>query len=744
MRRIYLAIFAILALLVIAPLFAQNAAQRPVELANPFAGTSGDTGQTFPGAIIPFGMADASPDTYPSAINRFSHAGYNYQDTRIIGFSHFRMSGVGSNGIGGILSISPFSSEPASLDPSKYAQTYDKSTEVAVPGYYAVTLVPSSTRVELTAAQHSVMHRYTFSGTGDKILLLDLRRSAGPVDDAVLTKISDRVFEGSIRTRQMEQGWYRINFYIELSAPVSSIKINDEGMPQHSTFTTVSSKKLAVELHFAPTAPTAPTAPKDLLVKIGFSEIDPAHAKSKLAAEIPGWDFAAVRREASLKWNRALGRLAVTGPTDLKKVFYTAFYHSMLLPAGLSSVNGQYRGTDQKVHTSTGFHYYSSWTVWDVYRSQIPLVTLLDTSMAQDFCSSIAAVFAQRYDESDNGYWPIPSVRMEGSEQYLLDSLRKGVCKLPEQAYVDVRNALDNRITERREGDLYEPRHTALTLDDDYAAWAVGQWAARLHRTAEAAKYLQMAADYKTLWDPKTRFFGARDKAGNWLPAKDPSVIDDTYLYEGTNWQYRWTVPYDLPGHSKLTGGVPQSMQLLQYFFDHDLSTIANEPDINYPYLFDYYGMPWLTQRYVRRILLTPMHNIYGPHDFYPKPVDQIAFTANPEAFLPEMDDDGGTMSAWYVLSALGIYPVTIGQPYYFLSTPIFQHAVLHMSGNKTFTVDVTGDVAHDDYIQSATFNGKPLNRDWLRDSEIRSGGVLHLTIGPNPNTSWATGPAPY
>lgn len=734
MRATCLAIFV--AVLSAAPL----AAQRPVSLANPFAGTSGDTGQTFPGAILPFGMADASPDTYPSAINRFSHAGYNYQDTRIIGFSHFRMSGVGCEGLGGILSVSPFSSEPASLDPAKYAQTYDKATEVATPGYYAVSLIPSSTRVELTATQHSVFHRYTFSSGGDKILLLDLRRGAEPVDDAVFTQVSDRVYEGSIRTREMcgDAGWYRIYFHIEINAPAASVKLYDENMPQPSMPASISGKGLAVELHFAP------TSPKAILVKIGFSEIDAAHAKARLAAEIPGWDFDATRRQASLKWDRALGRLQVTGPADLKKVFYTAFYHSMMLPAQLSSLNGQYRGTDQKVHTSTGFRYYASWTVWDAYRSQIPLVTLLDTPMAQDFCSSFAAVFAQRYDEQANGYWPIPTTRMEGTEQYLLDSLRKGVCKLPESAFIDVRNALAARITERREGDPYEPRHTARTLDDDYAAWAVGEWAARLHRTADAQKYLQMAADYPTLWDTKTRFFGARDKAGNWLPTKDPRVIDDTYLYEGTNWQYRWTVPYDLPGHAKLMGGVPQSMQLLQYFFDHDLFTIANEPDINYPYLFDYYGMPWLTQKYVRRILLTPMHNIYGSHTFYKTPVDQIAFTANPEAFLPEMDDDGGTMSAWYVLSALGIYPVTIGQPYYFLSTPIFQHAALHMSGNKTFTIDVTGDVANDNYIQSATLNSKPLNRDWLRDSEIRSGGALHLTLGPNPNTSWGTTPSPY
>jgi putative alpha-1,2-mannosidase len=265
-----------------------------------------------------------------------------------------------------------------------------------------------------------------------------------------------------------------------------------------------------------------------------------------------------------------------------------------------------------------------------------------------------------------------------------------------------------------------------------------------IHRPDDERKYHQMAADYPTLWEPSTKFFGARDKTGNWLPTKDPKVIDDLYLYEGTMWQYRWTVPYDLAGHAKLMGGKEQSMKVLQEFFDNDLFTIANEPDINYPYLFDYLGKPWLTQKYVHRILLDPMKNIYASHTFYPVPVIQKAFRATPDALLPEMDDDGGTMSAWYVLGSLGIYPVTIGEPYYFLSTPVFQHSVLHLSGGKSFTIDVTGDPVRDAYIQSVTLNGVKLSRDWLRDAEIRAGGALHVTVGAEPNKSWGLVPVPF
>jgi putative alpha-1,2-mannosidase len=209
-------------------------------------------------------------------------------------------------------------------------------------------------------------------------------------------------------------------------------------------------------------------------------------------------------------------------------------------------------------------------------------------------------------------------------------------------------------------------------------------------------------------------------------------------------WQYRWTVPFDLTGHTALIGGNEKSARELKEFFDADLFTIANEPDINYPYLFDYLGQPWLTQQYVHRILLDPMRNIYGSHAFYPTPVIRKAFLATPDGLLPEMDDDGGTMSAWFVLSSVGIYPVTIGEPYYFLTTPIFQHVVLQLQNGKNFRIDVHGDPIHDGYIQSVTLNGRELSRAWLQDSEIRAGGTLNIRVGPAANRAWGIMPPPY
>ena len=731
--------FQVLLLLIMtAMLSGRLIAQQPVELADPFVGTSGDHGQTFPGAVLPFGMVTASPDTYPSSLNHYSHAGYNYQDKRIVGFSHFRMSGVGCSGLGGILSILPLPADPASLDPAEYAQSYSKASEVATPGYYAVRLIPSSIFAELTVTQHVSLHRYTFPRGVSKILLLDLRRGAQIVDAAKITRVNPTEFQGSIRTREMcgDAGWYKLYFDLRLSVPVRSMRLYQNGSLQQGV--SASGKDVVAELDLGKNATNT------VGVEIGFSEIDTEHAKQRLAEEVKGQNFDAVRQSARQVWNQALGRIKVDGPTESKKVFYTSLYHAMLLPTAVSDVGGQYRGTDQKIHTSENFRYESSWTLWDTYRTQMPLISLLNNAWGHDACLSLAAIFAQRYSEQADGYWPMPETRLEGAEQYLLDSIRKGLCRLPEQTFLNVRDALAARLNQRTEGLPYEPRHTAKTLDDDYAAWAVGQWAAMLHRPADARKYHTIAANYRTLWNPTTQFFGAKDKKGNWLPTKDPRVIDDVYFYEGTLWQYRWTVPYDLPGQTALLGGKEKSADTLEYFFNHHLFTIANEPDINYPYLFDYLGKPWLTQSYVHQILLEPMKNIYASHTFYPKPVVRVAFQATPDGLLPEMDDDGGTMSAWFALSSLGIYPITIGQPYYFLSTPIFRHSVLLVGNGKRFTIDVQGDPTKDIYIQSATLNGHKLSRDWLRDSEIRDGGTLSFRVGTSPNRTWGVTPPPY
>ena len=266
-RQIRNAIF----LAIIAVLTGQLVAQQPVELANPFVGTSGDHGQTFPGAILPFGMVTAGPDTYPSSLNHDSHAGYNYQDKKIVGFSHFRMSGVGCEGLGGILSVLPFTSDPASLDPATYAQPYDKASEIATPGYYAVTLVPSSIRAELTVTQHVGLHRYTFPPGSPEIPLLDLRRGAQIVDDAEISSISAQALQGSIRTRQMcngeewNGGWYKLYFYMTLSVPVQSMKLYRDGALQSAT--SAQGKNLVAELHLSNDASTP------VLVKIGFSKL---------------------------------------------------------------------------------------------------------------------------------------------------------------------------------------------------------------------------------------------------------------------------------------------------------------------------------------------------------------------------------------------------------------------------------------------------------------------------------------
>ena len=317
--------------------------------------------------------------------------------------------------------------------------------------------MPSSILAELTATQHASLHPYIFPPNAAKTLLLDLRRGSQIVDEAEIARSTGQDMEGSIRTRQMcngeewKPGWYKLYFYIVVSAQVQSMKLYRDGGLQANTST--KGKDVVAVLDLADDTRTP------VVVKIGFSEIHRARTEAAQPGR-RGWGFDAARKSADQAWNTALGRLVVDGPSDLKRLFYTSLYHSMLLPAAVSNTNSQYRGTDEKLHTSLNFRYHSSWTLWDTDRTQMPLVSLLDESRARDMCFLLAAIFAERYSEQAVGYRPLPNTRLEGAEQYLLDSMRKGLCHMTYQSFVNVRDALAARLEERRGGLPYEPRHT--------------------------------------------------------------------------------------------------------------------------------------------------------------------------------------------------------------------------------------------------------------------------------------------
>lgn len=702
--------------------------QQLTQYVNVFAGTQGDHGQTSPAAGMPFGMAVIGPDTFP-AIHGDFHNGYNYDDKTIVGFSHFRMSGVGCRGVGGNLSMLPISSTPHSANPDDYAQPISKDTEQGAPDYYAVTFGLSKIHAEMTATRHASIEKYeSLSGTTN-FLLLDLTRGYTKVLLSEIHQVSATHFEGRIRASMVcdESGYYEFFFAIETQAPIVSIK---DLRPDHP------STVLALEFAQSTTS---------VFTKIGISSVSAPDAASVLKREIPDWDFDRVRREGDLAWNRELSRITIAATPAETRLFYTAWYHALLLPMLVADLGESYRGTDSKVHTASTHRYYSGWSLWDTYRTQMPLLTLLDEDRAKDFCGSLSDIFKQRYDEQAVGYWPVPTIRQEGAEQFLLDSTRKEICpKLEPSVYKAMRDQLSDRIHERRgslEYEAYTPSrdHTvARTLDDDYAAWAMSKLAETEGKIADAKMFSQLALSYSLLWNREVSQFAGKDSAGKWHVLKDSDIDDDTLFYEGSARQYRLAVPYDIPGLIRLFGNAETFTRDLDDLFATHHFNVANEPDIHYPYLFVYSGAPWLTQKYVHDFTTTPQIQLYASHGYYKKPVFDFAFKDAPAALLPEMDDDAGTMSAWYVLSAVGLYQPVIGQPLFIITTPAIAHTQLHLRGGKVFEIDVTeGDPASDTYIQSATLNGKALHRAWLRDAEIREGGKLTFVLGGKPNKLW-------
>jgi predicted alpha-1,2-mannosidase len=689
-------------------------------------------------------MVVVSPDTYPAIRGDF-HNGYNYDDKELVGFSHLRMEGVGCTGLGGHLSLLPLPSAPRSLDPASYAQQMEKRTEKGSPNYYAVTLSPSGIRTELTTTRHASLQRYGFPAGKSNVILVDLGRGLSPVLAAEVEQISDHRIVGSFTGSMMcsQKGFYKIYFDLEVQKPLLSVE--SLRPDRHKALAKLAGTDIVLGLNLPPNE-----ASESVVVKIGFSTVDVADATAWLHKEVPAWDFDAARREGEADWNRELSRITLETSAAEEKLFYTTFYHALLLPALVAEKGSRYRGSDGEVHTVVDHDFYSSWSLWDTYRTQMPLNALLNTQRGADFCESLSDVFKQRYAEQAVGYWPVPSIRLEGAEQMLLDFKRKGICPaLDEATYVAVRDALRSRISERRGALAYEPYSpgrkitVARTLDDDYAAWAVSRWAELLGHEEDARKFAEIALGYKSLWNPSTRLFAGKDAAGHWVPSKTPDKIDDVMFYEGSARQYRWVVPYDLPGLIHLFGGKEQFNAELNELFQEHRFNIANEPDINYPYLFIYSGEPWLAQKHVHDFVTTKQLQLYASHDFYKKPVFEYAFRDTPDALLPEMDDDAGTMSAWYILGAIGLYQPIVGSPYYVITTPALRHSELHLSEGKTFQIDVKGDPIKSRYIQSATLNGKGLQRAWLRDSEVRGGGTLVLVVGDKPNKEWGLEPVP-
>jgi predicted alpha-1,2-mannosidase len=706
------------------------AAQNLTKYVDPMTGTGG-VGHTYPGATVPYGMVQLSPDTRRDQ-SWEGCSGYYYTDTLIYGFTHTHLSGTGASDYGDIL-VMPFTGE-RSFEPSVYASRYRHDDERATPGYYAVTLTDDDIRAEVTVTTRAGIHRYQFPTTTSQNhqLLVDLRHRDKTLE-AGLRIVSPTRIEGSRRS----EGWarnQRISFVMEFSRPIVACIGNDGS--NIAVGTTVDRSDLAVALRFAPGS-------NDLVVKVGISSVDREGAMNNLQAEMPHWDFARVRTQASRAWNEELGRIRVHGSDSIQLgTFYTSLYHAMVAPNVLSDVDGRYRGRDDSVHVADGHTQYTVFSLWDTFRAAHPLYTLIDSVRTLDYVKTFLNQYKQggrlpvwelSANETDCmiGYHSVPVIA---------DALVKGIDDF------DTTLALEAMKTSATWDHLglpaymgrgyigVEDEHESVskTLEYAYDDWCIADVARILGKADDARTYYRRAASYRNMYDPGTGFMRPR-RNGDWLARFDPREVNNHFT-EANSWQYTFFVPQDIPGMISMMGGAEATDRKLDSLFTAPTKTTGreqaditgligqyahgNEPSHHMAYLYNYIGKPWKTQRLVRTI----MDSLYklGPDG------------------MPG-NEDCGQMSAWYVWSALGLYPVTPGSPYYAIGSPLFDSAQVSI-GNRTLHITAERASPSSIYVQSLIIDGKAHEQNLVTHEQLTSARELRFVLGDAPNMTRGTG----
>ena len=709
----------------------------PLRSVDPFLGTAGH-GHTFPGATVPFGMVQLSPDTRAEGWDGCS--GYHDSDSLVLGFSHTHLSGTGVSDYGDVLLMPAIGAvrwkSGWGLPPGEgFGSSFRKSAERASPGYYAVTLDDHGIRAELTTTARTGMHRYTFPASDSAFVLLDLRHRDEVIESS-LRVVGDREIEGLRRSR----GWardQRVYFVARASKPFSALLAVD-GRPD-SSLHAASGRSLSAALRFRT------GAGERVVFKVGISAVSVDGARRNLDAENPGWDFDAVRRRAEDSWRVALARIEVEGGTPAQdSVFYTALYHTLLQPNLYTDVDGRYRGRDGEVHAAKGWTQYTVFSLWDTFRAAHPLYTLLEPERTADF---IRTFLAQYREGGRLPVWELAGCETDCMIGYhaasvIADAWAKGIRGFDGNEALDAMRASamrDDRglASYRAQGCVAGERESesvSKTLEYAYDDWCIAQLAGALGKQQDRDAFLARARNWRNVLDPATGFMRPRIN-GRFKSPFDPTEVD-FHFTEANSWQYSFFVPQDVAGHIAALGGPEAYVAKLDSLFEAptrptgreqaDITGLygqyahGNEPSHHIAYLYAFAGQPWKTQERVRRIL------------------DSL-YTARRDGLVG--NEDCGQMSAWYVLSALGFYSVTPGQDEYVIGTPLFRRATLMLPNGRSFTIQVDRPSPECPYIQSATLNDRPFERCFLRHGEILAGGRLELRLGPVPNRTWGVGP---
>ncbi len=730
---------------------------------DPFIGTGGE-GHVFPGAVAPFGMVQLSPDTDTGCEIRdcYAHAaGYRYDDPTIQGFSHTHFSGAGHSDLGDFL-VMPVAGEVVPLEPgdaakpgSGYRSRFSHDREVAQPGYYAVTLADRGERAELTAGTRIGVHRYTFPPGKTAHLVLDLRTSLYNYPGKTLWSTIRLRPDGTITGSRQTRGWApdrKLYFAMRTSAPLNGHAFVDTEKdvayrgfqgPGRGTDEVAErqGRALVARLDFG-------TLARPLEVRVALSSVDEAGALANLDAE-PG-DFDAVHEKAKAAWQSALAAIDIDAAPDMRRGVYTALYHSLLAPSVAGDADGRYRGPDNAVHRADGFTFRSTFSLWDTFRAEHPLLTIVQPpATTTDIVRSLIA------SRRDSPFGILPVWQFQGRETWTMigyhavpviaDAYLKGIGGFDADAALDAMVASATYAPYGGLGDYmklgyvpidHEPEAASKTVEYAYDDWTIARMARAMGHTGIADRFARRAAYWRNTFDTKTGFVRARKSDGSFRAPFDPTAINYGSDYtEGNAWQYSWFVPQDIAGLIGAMGGDAKTIAKLDAMFDYDNSRLdyshaediagligqyihGNEPSHHVAYLYDYAGAPWRTQARLKQIVETQ----YKP---------------TPDGLSG--NDDLGQMSAWLVFTALGFYPVTPGSLQYAIGRPFMDRAALNLPNGKRFEISAERLDDAQPYIGSVTLNGRPLSRSYIRHDEIMAGGSMRFVMTARPNRNWAT-----
>lgn len=718
----------IAALLIALSVKAASAQKDLTQYVNPLIGAGGH-GHVFVGASVPFGAVQLGPQNIPKGWDWCS--GYNYDDSLLIGFSHLHLNGTGIGDLGDVL-IMPFTGKTQTKR-EEFGSYIHRSTQKVSPGYYKVHLDKYDIDVELTASARVGFHRYRYKSPAK--ILIDLKDGVDDrTTDSYLKKVDDHTLEGW----RFSRGWardQRVYFAIKTDQPITNLQLyNDSVELNGGAAETVAVKGVAS------------FSKNTLNLKVGVSPVSMENALKNIDAEIPGWDFEEVKQAAKEAWNNELNKVQVETPNKEDKiVFYTALYHTMIDPTLYNDHNGDYLGTDKKVYRNAPFQNYTVFSLWDTYRALNPLYTIIQPERINDIISTFLAIFQQQ--------GKLPVWHLEGCETNTMPGVSsvQVVAEAYNKGYRGYDTALawhaiDSTLHRKDFGLNYDQKDEYIPSDKIHESVAkaleygvsnasAALMAKEMGRTADYAYYRQRKENYKLYWDGNTGFFRGKKADGNWNPDFNPSKssspwIDD--LSEGNHWQYLWLVPGDVEGLKSLIGGDQMFTKRLDSLF-----TIQAPPDPNAPpdiagligeyahgdepghqtiYLYAYAGEQWKTAEKARYIC----------NNLYRDSADGLAG-----------NEDCGQMSAWYVLSSIGFYPVLPAGGQYVLGSPLFDKATIKVKDGKTFTIVTENNGPDHLYIQSVTLNGQPYTHAWITHSDIMNGGVLKITMGATPNKAF-------